>query len=53
MTFNPFFYKDGLDFLKITGMTHDEALEFLEKELKNKIREKGKNDNKHRFYNKC
>lgn len=29
-----FQYKDGNDFLKKTGMTHDEAIQFLDQELK-------------------
>jgi len=33
-----FQYKDGKDFLKKTGMTHDQAITYLEFELKNRRR---------------
>jgi len=34
MNFNPFSYKNGADFLKQTGFSSEEAIMFLEKELK-------------------
>lgn len=34
MDFNPFIYKNGLDFLEKTKMQHDTAIAFLDAELK-------------------
>jgi len=51
-------YKNIFDFYQKTGMTREQTYIFLKQQLeenflKNKIREKGKNDNINGFYNKC